>query len=86
MPRSDVTHADRISLHEQIENQPPNTSYHQLTEITEAPKSTIAHVIQQQEKLWDEWTLRHGQQGTSKKWKREGKIQMLKRPLIGGSL
>jgi hypothetical protein len=36
------------------------------------PKSTIAHVIQQQEKLRDEWTC-HGQQGTPQKWKHKGK-------------
>jgi hypothetical protein len=37
------------------------------------PKSTIARVIQQHEKLRDEWALRHRQQVTSRKWKHEGK-------------
>jgi hypothetical protein len=37
------------------------------------PNSTIARVIQRKEKLRDEWTLRHEQQGTSQKRKREGK-------------
>jgi predicted HTH transcriptional regulator len=54
-----------------LKNQPPNTSRRQLEEITGVPKSTIARVIQ--EKLHDECTLRHGQQGTSQKPKREGK-------------
>jgi hypothetical protein len=40
---------------------------------TGVPKSTTARVTQQQEKLRDEWILRHGQQGTSQKRKREGK-------------
>jgi hypothetical protein len=56
-----------------IKNQPPNTSHRQLVEMTGVLKSTIARVIQQQEKLRDEWTLLHGQWGTSQKWKREGK-------------
>jgi hypothetical protein len=37
------------------------------------PRSAIARVIQQQEKLRDERTLHHGQQETSQKRKREGK-------------
>jgi hypothetical protein len=54
MPRRDLTLADRIALLEQIKNQ--------LADITGAPKCTVARVIQQQEKLRDEWTLCHGQQ------------------------
>jgi centromere protein B len=37
------------------------------------PKSANARVVQQQETLRDEWTLRHGHQGTSRKRKREDK-------------
>jgi hypothetical protein len=37
------------------------------------PKSKIARFIQQQEKLRGKWTLHREQQGTSKKWKHEGK-------------
>jgi hypothetical protein len=63
-----------MALHEQIKTQPPNTSHRQLAEITGVPKSTIARVVQQQEKLRDEWALRHGQQGTSQKTEKcEGK-------------
>jgi hypothetical protein len=51
MPRTDVTLADRIALLEKIKNQLPNTSHHQLAEIAGMPKSTFAHVMQQQEKL-----------------------------------
>jgi hypothetical protein len=36
-------------------------------------KSAIARITQQQGKLTNEWTLRHGQQGTSQKRKCEGK-------------
>jgi plasmid maintenance system antidote protein VapI len=59
MPRRYVTLADKPALLEEIKNQPPNTSDHQLAEITGVPKSTTARIIQQQEKLQDEWTLRH---------------------------
>jgi hypothetical protein len=40
--------------------------------MTGVPKFTIARVVQQKEKLRDEWTLRY-EQGTSQKRKREGK-------------
>jgi hypothetical protein len=70
MPRIDLTLADKISLLEQIKNQPLNTSHCQLAEITRVP--TIARVIQLQEKLRDELPLRLGQHGTSQKRKREG--------------
>jgi hypothetical protein len=75
MPRRDITLADSIALPEKkkIKNKPPRTSRRQLAEITEVPKYTIARIVQQQEKLQDEWTLRHEQQGTSQKRKREGK-------------
>jgi hypothetical protein len=51
MCRTDVTLADRIALLERTKNQLPNTIHHQLAEIAGMPKSTIAHVIQQQGKL-----------------------------------
>jgi hypothetical protein len=73
VPKRDVTLTDKTALLEKIKNQPPNTSHRQLVEITVAPKSTTARVIQQQEKLRDEWTLHNGQQGTSQKRKCEGK-------------
>jgi DNA-binding IclR family transcriptional regulator len=46
-----MTLADKIALLEKLKNQPPNTSDHQLAEISGVPKSTIARVTQQQEKL-----------------------------------
>jgi hypothetical protein len=49
----------------------PNTPHRQLAETTGTSKSTIVRVVQQQEELRDERTLRHGQQGTSQKQKRE---------------
>jgi hypothetical protein len=73
VPRRDVTLADKIALLEKIKNQLPATSHQQLAEITGVPKPTFARVIQQQEKLRDEWTLHHRQQGTSQKQKHEGK-------------
>jgi hypothetical protein len=42
-------------------------------EITGMLKSTVARIIQQREKLQDEWRLCHEQQGTSQKQKHEGK-------------
>lgn len=54
-----MTLANKIALLEHIEKQPRNTSHHRV------PKSAIARVTQQQEKMGDEWTLCHGQQGTS---------------------
>jgi hypothetical protein len=71
MSGRDVTFADKISLLE-IKNQPPNTSRCQMTEITGVSESTIAHIIQQQEKVWDEWKLHHRQRETSQKSKCEG--------------
>jgi DNA-binding transcriptional MocR family regulator len=62
-----------MALHEQIENQPPNTSHRQLAEITGVPKSTIARAVQQQEKLRDERKLRRGQHGTFRKRKGESR-------------
>jgi hypothetical protein len=59
MPRRDVTLAAKIALLEKIENQLPNTNHCQMAEITGVPKSESARVTQQQEKLRDEWTLRH---------------------------
>jgi hypothetical protein len=69
MHRRDVTFADKISLLEQIKNQTSNTRHRQLAEITVVPKNTIVRVVQQQEKLRNELTLRHGQQGISPKRK-----------------
>jgi hypothetical protein len=66
IPWRDVTLADKIALLEEIKIQLPNTSHHQLAEITGVLKATIACVVQQQGKLRYEWTLRHRQQGTSK--------------------
>jgi hypothetical protein len=53
MPRRDLTLADKTALPEKIKNQPPNTSHRELAKITGVPKSTIACVIQRQEKLRD---------------------------------
>jgi hypothetical protein len=73
MPWRDIKLADKISLPEKNKNQQPNHSHPQLAEISGVPKSAIALVTQRQEKLQDEWTLRHGQQGTSRKRKSEDK-------------
>jgi hypothetical protein len=51
----------------------PDTTHRQLEEITGVSKPTAARVMQQQERLRHERTSRHGQQGTSRKRKREGK-------------
>jgi hypothetical protein len=48
--RRDVALTDRIALLEKIKVQSHNLSHHQLAEITGVLKSTIARVIQQQEK------------------------------------
>jgi hypothetical protein len=66
LPRREVTLAEKNAI---LNKKRSNTGYHQLTEITGVPKSTIACVIQQQEKLRDEWKLCHRQQGISQKWK-----------------
>jgi uncharacterized protein YcbX len=71
MPRKDVIPTHKIALLEKIKNQLPNTSHCQLVEVTPVPKSTTAHIIQQQEKRQDERTLGHGQQ--TDKWKQETK-------------
>jgi hypothetical protein len=60
MSSRDVTLADKIALLGRIKNRPPDTSYRQLAEITGVPK-------EQQEKLRNELTLRHKQQGVSPK-------------------
>jgi hypothetical protein len=73
MPRRYLTLTDKTALLEQIKNRPSNTSHCQPAQITGVPKSTIARVMQQEEKLRDEWTLREGQQGISQKQKRKGK-------------
>ncbi|XP_067126959.1 tigger transposable element-derived protein 6-like [Centruroides vittatus] len=73
MPRRDLTLENRIALLEQIKSQPPNTSHRRLAEITGVPKSTIARMIQQQDKLKEEWALCKGQQRTSQKRKRKSK-------------
>jgi hypothetical protein len=53
MSRADVTLADRIAILVKIKNQLPNTSHCQPAEIAGMLKSTVAQVIQQQEKLQD---------------------------------
>jgi hypothetical protein len=59
MRRRDVTLTDKIAVLEKIENQLPNTNHCQLAEISGVPKSESACITQQQEKLRDEWILRH---------------------------
>jgi hypothetical protein len=70
MPRKDLSLAERIALLDQIKGHSPNTSH--LAEITGVPKSVIARLIHQQDKLQEEWT-HDGKPGTSQKWKCEGK-------------
>jgi hypothetical protein len=64
--------AEKIALVDQIKGHLPSTSHRRLAEITGVPKPTIARLIHQQDKLQEEWT-HDGKQGTSQKWKREGK-------------
>jgi hypothetical protein len=59
MPRRDVTFADKIALLKESKVQPSNSKDRQLAEVSGVPKSTIARVTGQREKLLDEWTLRH---------------------------
>jgi plasmid maintenance system antidote protein VapI len=56
MPARNLTLADKIALLEQIKDQPPNISQHQLAKITVVPKSTIASFIQQQRATSYSWT------------------------------
>ena len=72
MPRNDLTLSSKIALLDKIKRQPFNTSHCWLAELTGVPKSTISRLIQQENQLRDEWALREGQAGTSKR-KREGK-------------
>jgi hypothetical protein len=72
MPYKDLSLAENIALLDQIKGHSPNTSHCCLAEITGVPKSSIARLILQQDKLREEWT-HDGKQGTSQKWKREGK-------------
>jgi hypothetical protein len=71
MQRKDLSLGEKIALLDQIKGHSPNTS-RRLAEITGVPKSTIARLINQQDKLREEWT-HDGKQGTSQKRKREGK-------------
>jgi hypothetical protein len=74
-----VTFADKTALLEKIKNQLPNTSDHQLAEITGVPKSTTACIIQQQEKLRDgHYAMDNGE--LPKNGSVKVRIQMLKRP------
>jgi hypothetical protein len=41
--------------------------------VAGVPKIKIVQVIQQQDKLWNEWTLHHRQQGSYQEVKRESK-------------
>jgi hypothetical protein len=50
-----ITLSDKITLFQQIKN----SSLRQLTEINVVPRNAISCVTQQQEKLRDEWILRH---------------------------
>ena len=72
MPHKDLSLAKKIALLDQIKGHSPNTSHCRLAEINGVPKSTIASLIHQQDKLQEEWT-HNGKQGTSQKQKREGK-------------
>jgi hypothetical protein len=85
VPRRDVTLTDKFALLEKIKNQPPNTSHQQLEEITVVPKSTIAHVTQQQEKLHDGHYATDNRE-LPKKGRVKVRNQVLKRLSISGSL
>jgi hypothetical protein len=78
----DLTLTDKITLLEQIKN----TSLRQLTEINVVPKSTIARVTQQQEKLRDEWMLRHRQQGNFVCLSVRPSVRQLARPPVYPSI
>jgi hypothetical protein len=72
MPYKDLSLAEQTALLHQIKGNSPNTSHRRLAEITGVPKSTIARLIYQQDKLREEWT-HNGKQGISQKRKHEGK-------------
>ena len=57
MQRNDLTLSNKIALLNKIKNQPPNTSYRRLAEITGVPKSTISRVLQQENQLREELLL-----------------------------
>lgn len=69
MPRNELTLGDKIALIDQIKSYPPKTSTRQIALLTGVPKSTISRVINQQEKLLEQWALG----GKSKKRNRLGK-------------
>nr|CAD7585562.1 unnamed protein product [Timema genevievae] len=52
------TLSEKIAILDKIKSQLPNISHHQLAEIIKLPKSIISRLLQQQEKLREEWTLR----------------------------
>ncbi|KAK9736144.1 Tc5 transposase DNA-binding domain [Popillia japonica] len=71
MPRKDLTLQTKIAILDKIKNQPANTSQRKLAELTGIQKSTISHLIQQENQLRNEWTLQQGKAKTSKR-KRDG--------------
>jgi hypothetical protein len=72
MPRKDLSLDEKINLLDQIIGHSPNTSHRHLAEITGVPKSKIARLMHQQDKLREEWT-HDGKQRTSQKRTCEGK-------------
>ena len=75
MPRKDLTIAKKIVLLKRIKEQPPNTSHRQLAEITGVPRTTLARILQDRDKLEVEWSShKEAEQGNShSKRKRKGK-------------
>ncbi|XP_028677229.1 tigger transposable element-derived protein 4-like [Erpetoichthys calabaricus] len=73
MSRRDLTLAEKIDFLDQIRQQPPNTSQRRLVEITGLAKTTISHLLKQENELREEWAQCERRRGTSQKRKREGK-------------
>jgi len=72
MPRKDLTLKNKIVILDEIKRQPSNTSFRDLAEIINVPKTTISRLLKNEKQLRDEWMSHKEKPGTSKR-KREGK-------------
>lgn len=72
IPRRELSIAEKIALLDQIQSLPSKISARRLSEITGVPKSTLARLVSQKDKLRELWTKRQDL-GWTKKRKREGK-------------
>lgn len=72
IPRRELSIAEKIVLLDQIQSMPSKLSARRLSEMTGVPKSTMARLVSQKDKLRELWTKRQDL-GWTKKRKREGK-------------